>query len=228
MGGCLAGIGSGIAAELIRPGHHGLIAGTVTDGTGAAIVGATVTVTQTAQNGVHIATTSAAGNFTVTQLAPGQYTVRIDKDTFASYQQNDIDPSIDQVAQINAQLVIGSQSQAIEVTSTSPVIQTKDSSVGSVIDSQAIQNTPLNGRLGLMGLIALAPGVQNAGAQDQLATRGVTPAIGTGTRNAYGGLGDARRRHQPEVTLERGEAEIPSLDAISQFKVLTRRPGGVQ
>jgi hypothetical protein len=203
-------------------GITGSITGTVTDASGAAIAGATVTVTQTATNGVHIATTSGAGNFTVTQLAPGQYTVRIDKETFASYQQNDITLSIDQVAQINAQLAIGSQSQTIEVTSTSPVIQTTDSSVGSVIDSQAIQNTPLNGRLGLMGLIALAPGVQAAGAQDQLATRGVTAAIGTGSRNAYGGLGSTLDGvSNAEVTLQRAEPEVPSLDAIAQFKVLS-------
>ncbi len=203
-------------------GITGSITGTVTDATGATVAGATVTVTQTATNGVHIATTSGAGNFTVTQLAPGEYTVRIDKETFASYQQKDIMLSIDQVVQINAQLAIGPQSQTIEVTSASPVIQTTDSSVGSVIDSQAIQNTPLNGRLGLMGLIALAPGVQNAGAQDQLATRGITAAVGTGSRNAYGGLGSTLDGvSNKEVTLQRAEPEVPSLDAIAQFKVLT-------
>jgi hypothetical protein len=203
-------------------GITGSITGTVTDATGAAVAGATVTVTQTATNGVHIATTSGAGNFTVTQLAPGQYTVRIDKETFAIYQQKDINLSIDQVVQINAQLAIGPQSQTIEVTSASPAIQTTDSSVGSVIDSQAIQNTPLNGRLGLMGLIALAPGVQNAGAQDQLATRGITAAVGTGSRNAYGGLGSTLDGvSNSEVTLQRAEPEVPSLDAIAQFKVIS-------
>ena len=91
--------------------------------------------------------------------------------------------------EINAQLGIGSAQETVVVTGAPPVIQTEDSSVGLVVDSQTIQNTPLNGRLSLMGLIALAPGVQGAGAQDQLAVRGVTPSIGTGTRNSYGGLG---------------------------------------
>ncbi len=203
-------------------GITGSITGTVTDSTGAAITGATVTVTQIATNSVHMATTSDVGNFTVIQLAPGEYTVKIEKGTFKSYQQKGVVLSIDQIVQINAQLSVGAKEETVEVTSASPVIQTEDSSVGSVIDSQAIQNTPLNGRLGLMGLIALAPGVQAAGAQDQLATRGVTAAIGTGSRNAYGSLGSTLDGvSNTEVTLQRAEPEVPSLDAIAQFKMLT-------
>jgi hypothetical protein len=203
-------------------GITGSITGTVTDPTGAAIPGATVTITEVATNSVHTIQTSDAGTYTVPQLPPGQYSVKVDKGGFGSYQQNNITLSIDQVEKIDAQLTVGSAAQTVDVTATSPVIQAEDSSIGEVIDSQAIQNTPLNGRLGLMGLIALAPGVQGAGAQDQLATRGVTAAIGTGGRNAYGGLGSTLDGvTNQEVTLQRGEGEVPSLDAISQFKVLT-------
>jgi hypothetical protein len=70
--------------------------------------------------------------------------------------------------------------------------------------------------------VALAPGVQGVGAQDQLDTRGVTAAIGTGSRNAYGGLGTTLDGvTNQEVTLQRSEGEVPSLDAISEFKILT-------
>ena len=88
--------------------------------------------------------------------------------------------------------------------------------MGQVIDSQSIQNTPLNGRLSVMGLIALSPGVQGVGAQDQLAVRGLTYAVGTGSRNAYGGLGSTLDGVvNKEVTLQRSEPEIPSLDALA-------------
>lgn len=214
-------------AVVLQPTLHaqgitGSITGTVTDSTGAAIPGATVSVTQIATNAVHSVTTSDVGNFTVTQLPPGEYQVKVDKAAFQTYVQKGVVLSIDQVVQVNAQLGLSSTSETVEVTSAGNVIQTEESSVGSVIDSQAIQNTPLNGRLGLMGLIALAPGVQSAGAQDQLATRGVTAAIGTGGRNAYGGLGSTLDGvSNKEVTLQRAEPEVPSLDAIAQFKVLT-------
>src|ERR1700751_1819757 len=81
---------------------------------------------------------------------------------------------------------------------------------------------PLNGRLRVIGLIALAPGVQGAGAQEQLAVRGVTASIGTGTRKTDGGVGATFDGvTNQEVTLQRGEGEVPSLDAIGEFKVIT-------
>ncbi len=203
-------------------GITGSITGAVTDSTGASIAGATVTVTQIDTNAVHTVTTSDVGSFTVPQLPPGQYSLKIDKATFKVYKQDNLTLEIDQVAQINAQMQPGSQNETVVVTTTASVIQTEDSSVGSVIDSQAIQNTPLNGRLSIIGLIALAPGVQASGAQDQLATRGVTAAVGTGSRNAYGGLGSTFDGvTNQEVTLQRGEGEVPPLDAIGEFKVLT-------
>jgi hypothetical protein len=211
-----------MATACAGQGITGSITGIVTDSTGAAIPGATVTVKDVATNAVHIVTTSDVGSYTVTQLPPAQYTVTVTKANFKSYKQTAITLSIDQVAQINAELTVGGTDQTVEVTSAGPTIQTEDSSVGSVIDSQAIQNTPLNGRLGINGLVALAPGVQGVGAQDQLDTRGVTAAIGTGGRNAYGGLGSTLDGvTNQEVTLQRGEGEVPSLDAIAEFKILT-------
>ncbi len=203
-------------------GITGSMTGTVTDPSGAVVAGATVIVREVDTNAARTITTSEAGTFTVTQLPPGHYTVKIDKAGFKTYNQSGITLVIDQLAQINAQLSVGSEAQNVEVNSTGPVIQTEDSSVGQVIDSQSIQNTPLNGRLSVMGLIALSPGVQGVGAQDQLAVRGLTYAVGTGSRNAYGGLGSTLDGVvNKEVTLQRSEPEIPSLDALSQFKVLT-------
>jgi len=209
-----------------RSGHSqgitGSITGTVTDSSGSVISGASVTVRQEETNAIHKVTTSDAGTYTVTQLPPGHYDVKVDRAGFQAYEQKNITLSIDQKAEIDAQMTVGSEEQNVVVTSSGPVIQTEDSSIGQVIDSQAIQNTPLNGRLSVMGLVALAPGVQNAGAQDQLAVRGMTPAVGTGARNAYGGLGNTLDGvTNKEVTLQRSEPEIPSLDALSQFKVLT-------
>jgi carboxypeptidase family protein len=203
-------------------GITGSMTGTVTDPSGAVVGGATVTVREVDTNAARTITTSEAGTFTVTQLPPGHYTVKVDRAGFKTYEQSGITLVIDQLAQINPQLSVGSEAQNVEVNSTGPVIQTEDSSVGQVIDSQSIQNTPLNGRLSVMGLIALSPGVQGVGAQDQLAVRGLTYAVGTGSRNAYGGLGSTLDGVvNKEVTLQRSEPEIPSLDALSQFKVLT-------
>jgi len=206
----------------LSQGITGSITGTVTDPSGAVVAGATVTVRDVDTNAIRAEKTSDAGTYTVTQLPPGHYSVKIDKAGFKIYDQTGITLAIDQVVPVNAQLAVGSEAQNIEVTTAPPVIQTQDSSVGQVIDSQSIQNTPLNGRLSVMGLIALSPGVQGVGAQDQLAVRGLTYAVGTGSRNAYGGLGSTLDGVvNKEVTLQRSEPEIPSLDALAEFKVLT-------
>lgn len=81
---------------------------------------------------------------------------------------------------------MGAATEHVTITATAPIIQTEDSSVGSVVNSATIENTPLNGRLNITGLLALAPGIQNAGSQDGIPAFGVTPAISRAS--PYGGL----------------------------------------
>jgi hypothetical protein len=210
------------APSVFAQGITGTITGTVTDPTGAIVPNAKVTITQVDTNAVRTIMSSGSGTYSVPQLPPGKYSVKVDAKGFKGFKQTNIVLQIDQIAQVDATLTLGAENDTVEVTASGAVLQTEDSSIGSVVDAQAIQNTPLNGHNNIVGLIALAPGVQNAGAQDQLATRGVTAAVGTGARNSYGSLGSTLDGvTNQEVTLQRGEGEVPSLDAISQFKVLT-------
>lgn len=203
-------------------GLTGSIAGTVTDPSGAPITGATVVVRQLSTDAVRSITTSDIGSYRVTQLAPGVYSVKIDKAGFKTFQQENITLAIDQIAQIDTKLDIGSDLQTVTVTSESPVIQTETSSVGLVVDSQTIQNTPLNGHLSILGLMTLVPGVQDIAPQDQVPVRGVTLAFGSNQRNSYGNAGFTFDGvTNMEVALQRGEGEVPPLDALAEFKVIT-------
>ncbi len=205
-------------------GITGSITGDVTDASGASLAGATVSVRQLDTNEVRTVTTSDRGSYSVPQLHPGNYSVTIDKSGFKNFQQNNIVLAIDQVAQINAKLEIGSEQQTITVNTESPVLQTENSAVGLVIDSQTLQNTPLNSHLSIIGLLQLIPGVQSisATAQDTVPNRGVTFSIGGAQRNSYGGVGftlDGVTNMQ--ISLQRGQGEVPPLDAISEFKMIT-------
>jgi hypothetical protein len=204
-------------------GITGTINGTVTDSTGASLPGATVTIRQVSTNSVRIAITSESGSYTVTQLAPGMYSVKVEKASFRTFQQDNITLVIDQVAKTDAILTVGSEQQTVNVSSEPSVIQTETSSVGLVVDSATIQNTPLNGHVSILGLINLVPGVQDVAAQDQVPVRGVTLAFGTNQRNSYGNAGftfDGVTNE--EVELQRGEGEVPPLDALAEFKVITQ------
>ncbi|WP_263377424.1 carboxypeptidase regulatory-like domain-containing protein [Granulicella paludicola] len=204
-------------------GITGSIAGTVTDPSGTPISGATVTVQEISTGINHLLKTSDAGTYREPQLNPGRYSVHVDAPGFTGFEQRDITLAIDQVEQVNARLTIGSDQQIVDVTSDASVIQTETSSVGLVVESATIQNTPLNGHVSILGLINLVPGVQDVAAQDQVPVRGVTLAFGTNQRNSYGDAGftfDGVTNE--EVELQRGEGEVPPLDSISQFKVITQ------
>ena len=212
-----------VAQVAFGQGITGSITGTVTDSTGATVAGATVTVRKVDTNATHIATTSNAGSYRVPELPPGNYSVTVEKAGFQISQQDKINLAIDQVAQIDVKLNVGSDVQTVSVSSAAPVIQTETSSVGLVIDSSTIQNTPLNGHLSVLGLISLVPGVQDVATQDTVPVRGITLAFGSNQRNAYGDAGftfDGVTNE--EIELQRGEGEVPSLDAISEFKVITQ------
>ena len=63
-------------------GITGSITGTVTDPSGALVAGATVTARNLATNFMRKVTTSAVGTYTITELLPGQYSVRVDKTAY--------------------------------------------------------------------------------------------------------------------------------------------------
>lgn len=106
-------------------GTTGSINGNVIDPSGAAVFGATVTVRQVDTNSVHTVTTSDVGSYTVTQLAPGTYSVRVDKSGFEAFQRNDLILEMDQVAKVDAKLSVGSEQQTVNVSSETPIIQTR-------------------------------------------------------------------------------------------------------
>ena len=88
-------------------GITGSMTGTVTDPSGAIVAGASVTIRNVATDFIRKVSTSDAGTYTVTQLLPGTYSVKVDKTAYKTFEQKDITVQIDQVAVINAQLQIG-------------------------------------------------------------------------------------------------------------------------
>jgi hypothetical protein len=144
-------------------GITGSIAGTVTDPSGAPVSRATVTVRETDTGIERTITTSDVGSYRVPDLSPGKYSVRVALTGFTSFEQDDITLAIDQVAEVDVKLALGSTQQTVEVSSSAPVIQTETSSVGLVVDSASLQNTPLNGHVSILGLINLVPGGAGCG-----------------------------------------------------------------
>jgi hypothetical protein len=158
--------------------QSGLV-GTVTDATGAVIPGATVHLINTQTNAERTATTSGSGDYSMTNLQPANYKMRIDKDGFKAATVAPFDLQVGKIQNESLVLEIGSSSESVEVSTTAAQLQTADATVGQVIDQKQVNDLPLNGR-GVLQLATLSAGVS----PQQTATTG-NPAGQTGTRNNY-------------------------------------------
>jgi hypothetical protein len=205
--------------QLAAQGITASITGVVNDPTGGVLSGARVTATRLETNEDRSATTNDNGEYVIPLLQPGRYRITVELASFKTYQQ-EVTLQINQKAEINVLLTVGSQTEKVTVTAEVPPIQTQDSSVGLVIDTATITNTPLNGRLNITGLMALAPGIQNAGSQDSIPVFGVTPSVGGAS--AYGSSGfSIDGATNTSAYLQRGYGEYPPLDGIREFKTMT-------
>jgi hypothetical protein len=196
------------------------MAGTVKDVTGSAVAGAAISVTNVDTNIARTTTSGPAGDYLIALLPPGKYRVTISQAGFKTYERSGVVLEVNEHADIDVALQIGSLNERVEVSGEVPLISTEDSEIGKVIDSQSILQIPLNGRVNIMGLLALAPGIQNAGAQDQVPYYGITPTVAGGSNT--GSISFTLDGMTNQATwIERGLVEYPPLDGIQEFKVIT-------
>lgn len=190
---------------------RGLIIGTVTDQSGVAVPGADVTVSNEKTNISMMTATSSDGQYTVTNLEPGIYRVTIAGKGFKTGTIRDITLNVSQTARVDLKLQVGDVTTTVEVQATAPIVQSETSAVGSVVDSNQIENMPLNGRSDIYSLLSLAPGVQR-GQQNPV----VAGATWFGSTNmTIDGVSNL------DVGNERLGPTVPSIEAIAEFKVIT-------
>ncbi len=152
-GGCVRMLGVLLAAALLLSLAQanaqtitGAIRGSVTDPSGAAVPKASVTASNTA-TGVNVSTTSdATGLYNFQFLPIGSYTITA---TAPSFQTSSVGPlrlEIDQIAQVNVKLQVGSVSTTVSVAAdASAVLQTQSATTGTTVTSNTIENLPLSG-----------------------------------------------------------------------------------
>jgi len=122
------------------------LTGIVTDDSGAAVPGATVTATNQATNVEYTAVSNDAGNYTVTSLPVGSYVVKAELSRFKTAATKAIQMEARQVVRLDFKLELGAVEETIEVKSDTPVLQTETVTVGQVISGTTLSTLPLNGR----------------------------------------------------------------------------------
>lgn len=133
------------------------IKGTVTDSSGAAVVGAKVTVTNPALGIERSTTTSGNGDYEVPSLPPGVYKVRIEQSGFQTEEANQVSVEISQNVVQNFNLKIATSTEVVTVEGTAPIIEGTTVTVGQTITQRTVQELPLNGRH-FVDLALLVPG----------------------------------------------------------------------
>src|SRR5262249_23028582 len=123
----------------------GTITGEVKDSSGAVVPGATVTVVNKATNATRTAASNSVGLYDFPALPPGQYTVKIELDGFKTATR-DLELQVQQTARVDFALELGTLSEMATVTGVSPLVETSNATIGTVIENKRIVELPLNGR----------------------------------------------------------------------------------
>jgi hypothetical protein len=133
------------------------IQGTVSDQSGAAVVGAKVTVKNTALGIERNTQTSPIGSYEVPALPPGTYSVQVQLAGFETQLAKDLVLQVNNNAVQNFGLKVANTSEVITVEGTAPVIEATTMTVGQTINQRTVQDIPLNGRH-FVDLALLIPG----------------------------------------------------------------------
>jgi Carboxypeptidase regulatory-like domain len=135
----------------------GNITGTVTDPSGAAIAGATVTANEVNRGTSYTAPSNAEGLYNLVRIPAGTYTVKAEAKGFESALQPAFVLAVNQAARLDFQLKVGATTETVEVTGGAPVLQTETTQLSTVVDSNTIESLPLASG-NYIQLTLLAPG----------------------------------------------------------------------
>ena len=180
----------------------GRIQGAVTDQTGGAVVGASVTVLDTQRGTTRTLTTDAAGEYNAPELTPGTYSVKATFQGFRETERDNIAVEVGKEYRVDLTLQPGEQTQKITVTEALPLVETTNAVLGGTISNQLIGDLPVQGR-NFQKLLELRPGVY------------LSPGSGKWSQSSNG------MRHEHNVYILDG---VDTIEGFSSQSVLNATP----
>src|SRR5262249_50676723 len=140
-------------------GLTGQISGTLNDPNGGVVPGAKVEIINQETSQSRVATSDGDGNFVVTQLLPGNYSIVVTATGFKRFEKRNIPLTANERVDVHKLgLEVGDVSQTVTVTAEQAFVKTESAERAGLIDEQQIQGIALKGR-DYMGLVGLLPGV---------------------------------------------------------------------
>ncbi len=200
------------------------ITGVVSDPSGAMVAAATVTAGDLDRGTTFSTVTNSAGAYTLARLPVGRYQVKVTSPGFQTAVQPQVELVINQVAKLDFQLKVGNVSETVEVTSAAPILQSETTTLGTVMQSEAITSLPLQSRnynqltLLMPGAVTTSPGAFNSG---QSTFNSGRPYINGNREQANYYLLDGMENVE---FVDNNVAYAPNVDAIEEFNVITNNP----
>ncbi|HEV3061097.1 MAG TPA: carboxypeptidase regulatory-like domain-containing protein [Vicinamibacterales bacterium] len=206
------------------------IVGTITDSTGGALPGATVTARDTDTGFTRSVPAASDGAFRLEFLPIGPYAVEVVLDGFKTAHRGGIVLRVDDTARVDVRLEIGALAETVTVNAAPPLVNTSSAEIGRTVEAAAIAALPLVDR-NVYTLLDLTPGVQSNNNGVAAASTGTSSLVlgypeqrtlinggadgGTGSVNYYldGGINMTGLRNTGNI--------LPNPDAIQEFRVQT-------
>jgi hypothetical protein len=196
------------------------ISGTITDASGAAVANAQVTMTETDKDQVHATASDSTGHYVLPNLPVGPYRFEVKANGFKDYQQTGIVLVVNNNIQIDAPMQVGAITEKIEVSATANLVETKETSVSSVIDNQRINDLPLNNRQATQLILTLGAAVYadsgDTGSKTFWNATRIAVAGGQGNGTAYLLDGGDATDAMSNVNMP-----FPFPDALEEFSIET-------
>ncbi len=196
------------------------VTGTVTDGSGATVAGATVTLTNEGTNTSLTTETSDGGAYTFDLIQVGNYTVAVEKPGFKKFISTGNPVSVNKPTTVNIPLEVGGVAETVTVEGTAEVVQTSSSgNLGSTVTQKEVESLPIVGNRGRnpLDLLNFQPGVIN--------TFGVTGGGGVhvnGSRDrAFNFTLDGIDINESSAGGSNFTPLRPNPDSIQEFQVVT-------
>ena len=214
---CLLVLIVGVAVEGRAQGFQGGIRGAVKD-SGGVIPGAEVTLTNQGTSLSRSTTTTAAGEYSFPNLAPGTYRLKIVLQGYKAYAQESIPVGTQQFITLDITLEVGTVAETVTVTGQSPLIETSNASTGTVLNAEALQTLPSQGRAAFMignTVPTVVPSGDGQYNRQQDQTNVSLVSLGGGTRRGNNYTLDG----VPISDMRNRASAHPSIESLEDMKV---------
>jgi len=203
---------------------YGGLSGRTLDPSSAAVVGATLRLTDTETGLVRETSSDDSGLYVFSRLRPGRYALSASKEGFRSTTVSDIEIRVNAAPVLDVSFELGQVSETVEVQAAPQPVQAEGAQLSLLFDSDRITDLPLNGK-DFADLLLLSPGVGAPTGTMRASTSGAR-----GRFNSFGldGMTNSDERTGGGGALNGGAANLTatapnvvSTEAIQEFRFIS-------